>query len=62
MAFLREFLQLMNNLTWLLCAFIFCTTVLLKVSMSNLSRTIVVIIGSLERSNLTFCCKLFREC
>ncbi len=52
----REFLQLMNSLTGeFLCAFIFATTVLLNVSMSNLSKTMVVIMGSEERSNLMLC-------
>ena len=49
--FLLEFLQLMKSLTGeSVCYFNFYCTALLKVSTSNLSRTIFVMIGSVRRS------------
>ena len=60
--FLREFLQLINNLTGASRFFSFCTTCLLNVSTSNLSNTILVSEGSSRKWALSSACKVFKDC
>ena len=60
--FLLEFLQLMKSFTGeLSCVFNFYCTALLKVSTSNRSRTILVIIGSVRRSAYMLACNVFND-